>query len=241
MMKKILILLSVLLILCGCTPKKKPSEPVHGCDLIDDCGDDYHDTEHLDFKQAYESLNGKMNSSCNHISEIDYMKFMKVSSSSAQLSSSSSEKQSSSSKVQSSSSSVKQSSSSEWSVLIPESQVQVSRFFADLVYIFRQDALRMITYEFTKDCSMLNYQYLTGALCSLYGENREADAAVIKGWMDRIFPNHYALEQIHEAREWTTEDGTSIFQYYYTAENYAILYICPTTNGGNAGYDTNGL
>ena len=136
---------------------------------------------------------------------------------------------------------MKQSSSSEWSVLIPESQVQVSRFYADLVYIFRQDALRMITYEFTKDCSMLNYQYLTGALCSLYGENREADAAVIKGWMDRIFPNHYALEQIHEAREWTAEDGTSIFQYYYTAENYAILYICPTTNGGNAGYDTNGL
>ena len=136
---------------------------------------------------------------------------------------------------------MKQSSSSEWSVLIPESQVQVSRFYADLVYIFRQDALRMITYEFTKDCSMLNYQYLTGALCSLYGENREADAAVIKGWMDRIFPNHYAQEQIHEAREWTAEDGTSIFQYYYTAENYAILYICPTTNGGNAGYDTNGL
>ena len=63
MMKKMLILLSVLLILCGCTPKKKPSEPVHGCDLIDDCGDDYHDTEHLDFKQAYESLNGKTNSS----------------------------------------------------------------------------------------------------------------------------------------------------------------------------------
>ena len=136
---------------------------------------------------------------------------------------------------------MKQSSSSEWSVLIPESQVQVSRFYADLVYIFRQDALRMITYEFTKDCSMLNYQYLTGALCSLYGESREADATVIKGWMDRIFPNHYALEQIHEAREWTTEDGTSIFQYYYTVENYAILYICPTTNGGNAGYDTNGL
>ena len=136
---------------------------------------------------------------------------------------------------------MKQSSSSEWSVLIPESQVQVSRFYADLVYIFRQDALRMITYEFTKDCSMLNYQYLTGALCSLYGESREADATVIKGWMDRIFPNHYAQEQIHEAREWTAEDGTSIFQYYYTAGNYAILYICPTTNGGNAGYDTNGL
>ena len=136
---------------------------------------------------------------------------------------------------------MKQSSSSEWSVLIPESPVQVSRFYADLVYIFRQDALRMITYEFTQDCTTLNYQYLTGALCSLYGDNREANPAVIKGWMDRIFPNHYAQEQIRDAKEWTAADGTAIFQYYFTAENYAILYVCPTNSGGGAGYDTNGL
>ena len=136
---------------------------------------------------------------------------------------------------------MKQSSSSEWSVLIPESQVQVSRFYADLVYIFRQDALRMITYEFTKDCSMLNYQYLTGALCSLYGESREADATVIKGWMDRVYPNHYQLELIQRAAEWTTEDGTSIYLYYFTDKNYAILYVCPTSGGNNSGYDTNGL
>ena len=136
---------------------------------------------------------------------------------------------------------MKQSSSSEWAVLIPESQVQVSRFYADLVYIFRQDALRMITYEFTQDCSTLNYQYLTGALCSLCGDSREGNPVVIKGWMDRIFPNHYIQDQIHGAKEWTAEDGTAIFQYYFTAENYAILYVCPTSDGNGAGYDTNGL
>ena len=136
---------------------------------------------------------------------------------------------------------MRQSSSSEWAVLISESPVQVSRFTADLVYIFRQDALRMITYEFTNDCSTLNYQYLTGALCSLYGDNREANPSVIKGWMDRIFPDHYLQEQIREAKEWTYEDGTSIFLYYFTPENYAILYICPVSDGNGAGYDTNGL
>ena len=136
---------------------------------------------------------------------------------------------------------MKQMSSSEWAVLISESPVQVSRFYADLVYIFRQDALRMITYEFTKDCSTLNYQYLTGALCSLYGDSQDANPIVIKGWMDRIFPDHYVQDQIHYAKEWTAEDGTAIFQYYFTADSYGILYVCPTTNGNGGGYDTNGL
>ena len=86
---------------------------------------------------------------------------------------------------------MKQSASSEWSVLISESPVQVSRFSADLIYMFRQDALRMITYEFTKDCSTLNFQYLTGALCSLYGESNAANPLVVKGWMDRIYQNYY--------------------------------------------------
>ncbi len=136
---------------------------------------------------------------------------------------------------------MKQSSSSEWTVLISESPVQVSRFTADLVYIFRQDALRMITYEFTNDCTTLNYQYLTGALCSLYGDKKEANPVVIKGWMDRIFPNHYVQDLIHDANEWAAEDGTSIFQYYFTNDYYAILYICPISGGTGAGYDTNGL
>ena len=136
---------------------------------------------------------------------------------------------------------MKQSASSDWAVLISESPVQVSRFSADLVYMFWQDALRMITYEFTQDCTSLNYQYLTGALCSVYGDSREANPLVIKGWMDRIYQNYYQQDQIRNAVEWTAGDGTSIFLYYFTPEKYAILYVCPTSNGAAAGYDTNGL
>ncbi len=135
---------------------------------------------------------------------------------------------------------MKQSSSSDWSVLITESPVQVSRFSADLVYMFKQDALRMITYEFTKDCTTLNFQYLAGALCSLYGESGAANPLVVKGWMDRIYQNYYQQDQIHNALEWNAEDGTKVFLYYFTAETYAILYVCPTT-GGTGNYDTNGL
>ena len=59
MMKKLLILLSVLL-LCGCTKPVDHGHPVQGCDLVEDCGDD-HKTDHLSFKDAYEALNGQTN------------------------------------------------------------------------------------------------------------------------------------------------------------------------------------
>ena len=136
---------------------------------------------------------------------------------------------------------MEQAFSSEWSILLTSSQVQVSRFSADLVYIFRQDALRMITYEFKTDCSTLNFQYLTGALCSLYGESKEASPSIIKGWMDRVYQNYYNQDLIHNAMEWSAEDGTYIYLYYVTEDTYAILYVCPNqvVDGGN--YNTDGL
>ena len=135
---------------------------------------------------------------------------------------------------------MEQAFSSEWSILLTSSQVPVSRFSADLVYIFYQNALRMITYQFQQDCSTLNYQYLTGALSVKYGESKEAKPAVIKGWMDRIYQNYYRQELIRNALEWNAEDGTSIYLYYYTENAYAILYVCPVS-GGAGSYDTNGL
>lgn len=137
---------------------------------------------------------------------------------------------------------MEQYSSNEWSVLMTANPVQVSLFSADLVYIFKQNALRMITYEFRTNCSSLNFQYLTGALCSVYGESMEANPAIIKGWMDRVYPNRYKLELIKNGVEWSAEDGTYIYLYYFTEDSkYAILYACPDTGGGTGNYDTNGL
>lgn len=127
-------------------------------------------------------------------------------------------------------------SGSDWSIMVTESPVSVSRFSADLVYIFRQNALQMITYEFWNDCSTLYYQYLTGALSSLYGEAKNANPAMIKGLIDQIDKDHYKQDLITRAYEWNAPDGTSIYLYYITENNYAILYVCPGSN-----YDTNGL
>ena len=135
---------------------------------------------------------------------------------------------------------MEQRTSADWAVMITVEPAPVSRFSADLVYIFYQNALRMITYQFQQDCSTLNYQYLTGALSVKYGESKEAKPAVIKGWMDRIYQNYYRQELIRNALEWNAEDGTSIYLYYYTENAYAILYVCPVS-GGAGSYDTNGL
>ena len=135
---------------------------------------------------------------------------------------------------------MEQRTSSDWAVMITEEPAPVSRFSADLVYIFYQNALRMITYQFQKDCSTLNYQYLTGALSVKYGDCKEANPAVIKGWMDRIYQNYYRQDLIRNALEWSAEDGTSIYLYYYTESAYAILYVCPVS-GGAGNYDTSGL
>ncbi len=133
------------------------------------------------------------------------------------------------------------SKSSEWSVMLTSSPVQVSRFTADLVYMFHQNQLKMITYEFQSDGSMLSYQYLTGALCSVYGESWDPGSILIKALMDRIYPDRYRTEWIREARGWTDGDGTAVYQYYFSTNSYAILYVCPELGGQNSGYDVNGL
>lgn len=133
-------------------------------------------------------------------------------------------------------------SSTEWSIMINSEPVAVSRFTADLVFMFYQNQLKMITYEFQTGVSTLNFQYLLGALCSVYGDSSETDGSVIKGMMDRIYPDRYRGDWIREGHMWTAKDGTHIFLYYFSANAYAILYTCPElTVQSSGGYDVNGL
>ena len=125
-----------------------------------------------------------------------------------------------------------------WSVMLTDQKVSVSRFKADLVFMFREDSLLMISYEFqqtTKD----DFFYLTGALCSVYGEKADADPLKIKALMDSINPNRYKAELISESVVWVTGDGTSVYLYYYSPEAFAILYVSPEL--GSRIYQTNGL
>ena len=124
------------------------------------------------------------------------------------------------------------------SVLFTDGKVAVSRFTADLVFMFTEDKLMMISYEFIRG-SQDSYQYLAGALSSLYGEKTEAEPAKIKALMDTIDPNRYRTELIVQPYGWTYDDGTTVYLYYYSQTDFAILYVSPKLGGGI--YQTNGL
>ena len=125
-----------------------------------------------------------------------------------------------------------------WSVIFTDGKVAVSRFTADLVFMFREDRLMMICYEFPQ-ASPDSFQYLTGALSSLYGEKAESEPLKIKALMDAINPSRYRIELITQAVEWTNADGTAIYLYYYSQTDFAIMYVSPEM--GSRIYQTDGL
>ena len=127
----------------------------------------------------------------------------------------------------------------DWSIMVTTEKVAVSRFTTDLVFIFRQEQLKMIVYEFQRKDADADYQYLTGALCSLYGEQKEADPAMIKVLMDAVNPGRYQADKLTKANGWLTSDGTAVFQYQYAPDSFGVMYVAPELGGGL--YQTNGL
>ena len=127
----------------------------------------------------------------------------------------------------------------DWTVMVTAEKVAVSRFTADLVFMFLQNSLRMITYEFQRQDAASDYQYLTGALSSLYGEAKEAESNTIKNLMDVVYPNRYRTEWIKEPCGWETADGTAVYLYYYATDAFAVMYVSPELASGF--YQTNGL
>ena len=126
----------------------------------------------------------------------------------------------------------------DWSVMLTDGKVVVSRFTADLIFMFRDDCLQMASYEFQKGAED-DFLYLSGALTSVYGEKKDADPLKIKALMDAINPNRYRAEQISHAIGWITADGTTVFLYYFSQNAFAIMYVSPEM-GRNA-YQINGL
>ena len=125
-----------------------------------------------------------------------------------------------------------------WSIMKSDGKVVVSRFNADLVFMFREDRLMMISYEFPQG-NQDSFQYLSGALSSLYGEKTDAEPLKIKALMDGINPNLYKTELITQASGWNHSDGTAVYLYYFSQTDFAIMYVSPEMSSSI--YQTNGL
>ena len=126
-----------------------------------------------------------------------------------------------------------------WSIMLTDGKVAVSRYTADLVFMFRENRLMMISYEFQRQASRDDFNYLSAALGSLYGAAAAAEPVKIKALMDTINPNRYRTELITAAETWMTADGTTIYLYYYSTDAFAIMYVSPELGAGI--YQTNGL
>ena len=94
-----------------------------------------------------------------------------------------------------------------WSIMLTDGKVTVSRFTADLVFMFRDNRLLMISYEFARQKDADDFSYLSGALCSLYGEKTPAEPLKIKALMD----DDYKSEHIQLSNAFSS-DGC---QYIY--------------------------
>ena len=129
-----------------------------------------------------------------------------------------------------------------WSVLYPQSRVEVSMYFADMTFMFYQNQLKMISYDFGSDAASGSYQYLTGALTSVYGQNTDTDPLEIVSAMDRIYPGYYTADRLSQVYGWRSGDGTAIYLYYYADSSFAILYVSPDiVSSGTGNYVTTGL
>ena len=125
-----------------------------------------------------------------------------------------------------------------WSIMMTNGKVLVSMFTADLIFMFRENRLLMASYEFQQG-SADSFQYLNGALSSVYGESREAEPLKIKALMDAVNPSRYRIELLTQASQWTAADGTTVYLYYYSQNDFAITYVSPEL--GSRIYQTNGL
>ena len=66
-----------------------------------------------------------------------------------------------------------------------------------------------------------------------------ADPLIISTLMDGINPNHYRMDQIENAVCWRTGDGTSIYQFFYGSDSFAVMYV--SAEMGTGQYQVNGL
>ena len=126
-----------------------------------------------------------------------------------------------------------------WTVLITNEKVAVSRFTADLLFMFKDNRLQIIIYEFQRQNPENDFRYLTGALSAVYGTQTEVDPLMISNLMDSVNPNYYRFDQISRAVVWRTGDGTAIYQFFYAESAFAVMYV--SAEQGPGLYQTNGL
>ncbi len=122
----------------------------------------------------------------------------------------------------------------------------VSKFKANLlIYLLLDDRLESITYDFSQlPAEELSdtFNYLVGALGSVYGELEAADKRNLLDFLDSVNKGFYTEEDIRNCMLRTLPDGTLVYIFYYSSAEFCIMYVNGAFDPSQVDkYETSGL
>ena len=116
----------------------------------------------------------------------------------------------------------------------------VSKYAADMQFVFWDDLLRLAAYDFHGTADDGSFTYLVNAMDSTYGASAEADAAKICDVLNHVVPDLYLPNELTECRVWELAD-TSIYMFCYPENSFAIVYTDGAYFESITGFNVDGL
>lgn len=123
--------------------------------------------------------------------------------------------------------------------------VTVSRYTADMGFIFWDDALRLTVYDFiylgiADENGDDPFAYLLGAMESSYGAPAAADPVDAAAVINHVSEGLYAPEELTDVYEWNLAD-TVIYMLRYPNDSFCIVYTDAAFFEDVVGFNTSGL
>lgn len=112
----------------------------------------------------------------------------------------------------------------EWQAMTT-SYIPVSDYEALFLYLLYNNEMEMACYNFTGNDEG-EFEALSAALSSLYGEAKATPSEVIAGVMDLFSPGFYSPSDITSGLTWKT-DSVVIYQFFFAENQFAIVYMNP--------------
>lgn len=116
----------------------------------------------------------------------------------------------------------------------------VSKYTADMQFVFWDDQLRLIAYDFHSAADADAFAYLGGAMETAYGPSMISDPAEIADVLNHVVPDLYLPEELTDCYCWQLPD-TCIYMFRYPDASFAIVYTDSIYFESATGFNVSGL
>lgn len=106
--------------------------------------------------------------------------------------------------------------------------IPISNYKGDLVYIFFRERLALSNYNIS-DADEGTFEYLRKALKAVYGDEAEADRTELNAYLNKIREDKLSEDSLKDCllAKWMTSDGTVIYLIRDLDEKVCIMYFSP--------------